>query len=200
MAMVHHNVPVWDACHSQAGLSCLCTGISEPVGSKHHHKLFPQPDADCHVPGTRASQQYIPTQAPRLPEEGSTVVQQDWSGSFSQPARNEPHTRKRSEVRGRKQEPIPEPKPRSPFRAFRNQQAVQQGYRDASSCPVLSMEVDGDEGAGPSDQAVPDDADIARLMEMGYDPQVAAQVGIASPCLWLHVPTVSTTSALPCSF
>ncbi|KAK9831283.1 hypothetical protein WJX74_010245 [Apatococcus lobatus] len=77
------------------------------------------------------------------------------------------------------QQETQEPKPRTPFRAFRRREpALQQetAWEDLDPEPQHCMEIDGDAGAGPSSELVPNDEDLARLMEMGYSAETAIKL------------------------
>ncbi len=89
------------------------------------------------------------------------------------------------------QEAVQVGKSRSPFRAFRSRQPVQQAFNHEALISPVSISCSEDEaaaGVGPSRQS-PDDGDIARLVEMGYDDQVAMAVSTASSALTLHSPS-----------
>ena len=166
--------PTWRPGPSQA------YGSSEAAPADLLDQFMPSMHNPAYVvrPASHRPASQPPGQPPKDPPPGSQEVA---------PRRQ---SRKAASSGGRaaeaqQQQEVPEPKPRSPFRAFRRREPAMQTTNDwegPGMDPQSCMDLDGDAGAGPRSNLEPNDEDIGRLMEMGYTLETATRVGACPIC------------------
>ncbi|KAK9864346.1 hypothetical protein WJX84_006855 [Apatococcus fuscideae] len=184
-----------DASHPATTAFCAASRRATGQGSRGPGEAGPSQPLPGHGNSPRSGQGYTSYDAldaalaahspqPRIPAQRASQHASQPAGPSSQPSpgelpgataqengdqRPKNRTKKASSKRKEPQEPAEALPPRVPFRAFRRPEPAEEGMGwDSWEAGKKCMEVDGDNGAGPSADAAPDDGHLALLMEMGY--------------------------------